>query len=705
MSMPTPVIRRGDFADVGLELDTSVRYLPGVGPSRFAHLSQAGIQSVLDLLLISPSRYELQPAMTPIEQWREGEVVCLVGEITQVRLSSGSRVSRVVAKVRDGTGTCRLTWFNMPQLRHRLRAGMGICATGRVQWYDTGLQLTHPKFRVVDDAEAITGPSQDEWRPVYAAQGPIQSFILTRIISSALDRMDGVVDYLPDQVRKSHSLIVWSQAVDRLHRPGTLEEAEAARRRLAYDELLVSQIELNRAKTIRARDHDAPVFHATPEIDLRIRRRFPFTLTEAQDRAVREIGIDLGRHQPMYRLLQGDVGSGKTVVAVYAALTAIAHRHQVVLLAPTEILAQQHYDKISRYLSGSRVTVALASGSQSNRQRREFRAGLAEGRNHFVVGTHALLEEDVRFHQLGLVIIDEQHRFGVHQREALKSKGRSPHYLVLSATPIPRTQALVWLGEVDISTLDAMPAGRGSVTTRLVTGSTVSEAWTVIRRELDRGHRAYVVYPIIDESENLPLKAVKSEYENLVRGELSGYRCGLLHGRLRGDEKIAVLESFRAGRIQALICTTVVEVGMDVPEATVMAVFHAERYGLAQLHQLRGRIGRGSADAWFLMITDAVSDSALRRLRVLETTRDGFKIAEADLESRGPGELLGTRQHGLLGYRFANLIADRDLLEMARHDARRLMDRDVVLSDLQRVLLMAIRRSLGVGHAELFYIA
>ncbi len=424
--------------------------------------------------------------------------------------------------------------------------------------------------------------------------------------------------------------------------------------------------------------HDAvaPAMTWSEAIDRRIRRRFPFLLTEDQETVIREITADMGRSVPMNRLLQGDVGSGKTVVALYAALLAVAHRKQAAIMAPTEILAQQHYQKVTSYLAGSRVRVAMLTGSQKPAQREAVLTELAAGEVDLVVGTHALLSQGVRFARLALVVVDEQHKFGVRQRSGMRGKGFAPHYLVMTATPIPRTLALTLFGDLDVSTIASLPPGRGKTTTRIVPQQQMPMVLARVKQELKRGQQAYFIYPLVRESPELELTAAQEAHEELQRSELAPWGVGLIHGQLPAAEKEAVMRAFAEGRLGVLAASSVVEVGLDVPNANVMVVLHAERFGLAQLHQLRGRVGRSSEDAICILVSSTDNPLARRRLEVMAGTSDGFKIAEEDLRIRGPGEFFGTRQHGLPELQLADLVDDYDLLRMARRDAMEIVQAD-----------------------------
>lgn len=654
----------------GLELNSPVRFVPGVGPFRGEKFQQAGIRTVLDLLQISPIRYEILPAYKPLGQWQAGEVACIAGEITSVRLAGSRSKPVVVARIRDGDENARISWFNLPQLRSQLAVGMFLCATGKIQFGDNEAEMTNPMFQLRAQAEDLIFPQQGRLRAIYGSIAMIDSKAIAKIINSCLPQVSWPQQDLPRRILERRNLLTFPQAINQIHQPDSQEQAEQARRRLAYDELLLWQLQFMRTRLQRRKGATAPALRVTPEIDRRIRRRLPFSLTAAQNKVVAQISKDISSNEPMVRLLQGDVGCGKTVVAIYAALVAVANRHQAALLSPTEILAEQHFQKAQSYLEGSAVRIALSASSIGSAARNRLKSALAAGEIDLVIGTHALLEPDIKFRRLGLVIIDEQHRFGVEQRRALKTKGTSPHYLVMSATPIPRTQTLAWMGDLDVSVIDEMPSGPRQVATRIISGSDVQRAWATVRAGLDGGRQAYIILPLIDDSDKLDLRSVNSEIERLRGKELKGYRCAILHGRLTSTEKQKVIDEFRSGAIQVLVTTTVIEVGVDVPNATMMAVFHAERYGLAQLHQLRGRIGRGGDRAHMFLFLEGGGSAAFGRLRILESTTDGFKIAAADLQLRGPGRIMGTEQHGLPAYKFANLATDTDLLEAAQEDAR-----------------------------------
>jgi len=660
-----------------MRLDTPVQFVRGVGPGRAAEFVKLGVATVGDLLEHYPFRYETMPQSKPIGSLELGETATVVGELRRVHGNRPFTKQSLTADLVDGTGSCRVRWFNSPYLTDRLHYGSVVRITGKVDEWRERAAFTNPQLIVFDDDEDPFADDNDRFVPIYPATGQLSSRHIARVVSQVLDEaVADVVEPLPQELLERRSLAPRAKAVLGMHRPTSLDDARHARRRLAYEEFLISQlaVQIMRARASVARQ--AVRIRIDSRVDERIRQRFPFTLTPGQDEAVAEIIADLAQDRPMNRMLQADVGAGKTAVALFAALAVIANRHQVALLAPTEVLAEQHRAKFARYLEGSRVRTAFLSGATRKPERAALVARLASGDIDLVVGTHALLEPDVRFRNLALAIIDEQHKFGVAQRAALRTKGQAPHALILTATPIPRTLMMTAFGDLDVSTIRGGPPGRQTIETRLVGPNKRGQAWSFVRQCLAGGAQAYVVYPLVEESEQLPLRAAGIEVERLRESELAGFEVDLLHGRMKPAEKQAAMARFRAGDTSVLVATSVIEVGVDVPNATVMVIEHAERFGLAQLHQLRGRVGRGPKKSYCLLLSDTEAEESIRRLRILVDTQDGFRLAEEDLRLRGPGELMGTRQHGVPVFKVADLMADIELLEMARDDAATVLRSD-----------------------------
>jgi len=677
-------------------LDKAVQYLRGVGPVRAAQFARLGIETIGDLIEYFPFRHALIPKSVAIGDLTEGITATIVGEVKRMRHKPSAQ-GLVTATIVDATGKCVVNWFHSAYLAERLAPGTVVRLTGKVEGLEKAAAMSNPQTSILGEDEDPFAHDPDRLEPVYEGTSALSTRDIARLVGNVLDAaLEEVAEFLPDDLRSKRTLPPRRTAIQRYHRPTTANDVTIARRRLAYDELLLGQLALQWNRSRQANGPRAQPMPASEAIDRRIRARLPFQLTAGQQQAVREVAADLSSAIPMNRLLQGDVGAGKTAVAVYAALVAVAHQRQVALLAPTEVLATQHVAKLAQYLQGSRVRFEMLSGSTPAKKREELLADLAAGKIDLAIGTHALLEPDVRFSSLALAIIDEQHKFGVSQRAALRAKGAAPHMLVLSATPIPRTLAMTLFGDLDISTIRDLPPGRQPVATRIVRSEERLSAWATIRTHLAKGEQAFVVYPLVEESDELELKAATVEARRLAARELAGCRVDLLHGRMNSAEKARAMERFRAGETQVLVATTVIEVGVDVPAASFMVIEHAERFGLSQLHQLRGRVGRGNRPAQCLLLTETTSELPLRRLGVLCATNDGFRIAEEDLRLRGPGELIGKRQHGMPAFRVADLITDLPLLEEARDDAAALWRSDPGLHSPDSVpLRRAVLRSYG----------
>lgn len=683
-------------------LDKPVQYIRGVGPVRAAEFERLGIRTISDLIEYFPFRHALIPRSVAIGDLSEGITATIVGEVRRVRHKPTAQ-GLVTATIEDPTGKCVVNWFHSAYLADRLERGTVVRLTGKVEGLEKAAAMSNPQTTIIGEDDDPFAHDADRFEPVYEGTNVLPTREIARVLNSVLDgAIEGVEDFLPERIRAKHTLPPRRTAILRYHRPTVADDVTIARRRLAFDELLLGQLALQWNRSHQSNGPKATPMPTTDAIDRRIRARLPFQLTAGQQQAVGDISADLASSAAMNRLLQGDVGAGKTAVAVYATLVAIAHRHQVALLAPTEVLATQHCAKFEQYLQGSQVRIGLLTGSTPARKREEMLSGLAGGQLNLLIGTHALLEPDVRFADLALAIIDEQHKFGVAQRAALRAKGRAPHMLVLSATPIPRTLAMTVFGDLDISTIRDLPPGRQVVTTRMIRAEDRANCWTTVRDHLRRGQQAFIVYPLVEESEELELKAASVEAQRLAAQELAGFRVDLMHGRMTSGEKSQAMQRFRAGESQVLVATTVIEVGVDVPAASIMVIEHAERFGLSQLHQLRGRVGRGDRPAQCFLMTDSASELPMRRLAILCATTDGFRIAEEDLQLRGPGELIGKRQHGMPAFRVADLVTDLPLLELARDDAVQLWRADPYLQSpdhaaLRRAVLRAYGQVLLLG--------
>ncbi len=685
-----------------LLLSDKVQYLPGVGPRRAQSLGRLGVETAGDLLDYLPARHEQQECRT-IENLDEGMVATIIGEITAISARRSRQGPTVSATLTDNTGRCSIRWFNGAWIMDRIERGSVIRATGTVREYRQLPQLVNPRFVVVgSDAEPVDESEPMRFEGVYPATAELSSRVIGRLIASNLDWMLPLVEeWYPPAHLKQRELPPRRWALSAMHRPQRDGDVAQARRRLAYDELLLMQLAMTLWRHHRHSGVKSPALACSAEIDRRIRRRFPFPLTPAQNNAIQAIAPDLARTRPMNRLLQGDVGCGKTVVALYAALVSVANRCQVAIMAPTELLAEQHHRSIEQYLADSRVRYGLLVGGMPAAQRREMLVRIESGEMDIVVGTHALIQKDVTFAKLGLVVVDEQHRFGVRQRATIRSKALAPHYLVMTATPIPRTLAMTVFGDLNVTTIDAMPPGRVGIETRVTGPMHHDAAWRFVRSRLEAGEQAYVVYPLVDESDKMQIRAATTEYERLSRQVFAGQRVGLLHGRMNTVDREAVMADFTAGRIAVLVATTVIEVGIDVANATCMVIEHAERYGLSQLHQLRGRVGRGNRRGYCFLMTDSPGAMQNERLSALAATTDGFKIAEEDLRLRGPGEMLGTRQHGLPELRVADLLKDGELLRLAQQDAGEIVRADPQLRSpdhkvLRSILSTKYREAIGL---------
>ncbi|APE30833.1 ATP-dependent DNA helicase RecG [Halomonas aestuarii] len=681
-------------------LDAPVTDLKGVGEALAGKLSRLGIERVADLLFHLPLRYQDRTRITPIATLSAGHEAVVEGEVVAGEVVRGRRRSLLV-RLRDGSGILSLRFFHFsPAQQQQFQPGARVRAFGEARAGATGLELYHPEYRLLGGGEA---PVEDHLTPIYPATEGLHQTRLRALIDQALARLDADPDALPDGIpaplRRRFDLPTLHHCLDTLHRPPPEADPDElaagrhpARRRLALEELLAHRLSLQEVR-LRIQEDGAPALHGGRGLQARFLTHLPFALTGAQRRVLDELAADLAREVPMLRLVQGDVGSGKTVVAAMAALSAIAADCQAAMMAPTEILAEQHYRTFSSWFEPLGIEVAWLSGKLKGKARLDTKAAISDGRARMVVGTHALFQGDVHFQRLGLAIIDEQHRFGVHQRLALREKGEAggltPHQLVMTATPIPRTLAMSAYADLDVSVIDELPPGRTPVKTVVMPDERRPDVMARIRHACAEGRQAYWVCTLIEESEALQCQAAEATRDELVE-TLPELSIGLVHGRMKAGEKAAVMEAFKAGELDLLVATTVIEVGVDVPNASLMIIENPERLGLSQLHQLRGRVGRGAVESFcVLLYHPPLSAHSRERLSVMRETTDGFRIAEKDLEIRGPGEVLGTRQTGLAQMKVADLERDADLLERVAPLA------EALLADHPEASRPLIRRWLG----------
>ena len=660
--------------------DTPVLYLKGVGPKTAERFEKLGILTLSDLLCHYPRRYldfskpySIAEAPADTECVVKAEVFAKPGGRI---LPGGRRMERITAG--DNVSSLEITWFNNPYAAQKLELGQKYYFQGIVTGGMLRRQMVNPQVRT--DAQVKSSP----FEAVYPQTEGLTSSAIAKCVRQLLPHAELLPDPLPSEMLKKYRLLSKADAVRAIHCPATEEEAFAARRRLIYEELLVLQLGIGRMKNHGAASTGAPMKKADASP---FWESLSFSPTGAQRRAVEEILTDMSGETSMNRLLQGDVGSGKTLVAAAAIWACIRAGYQAALLAPTEILASQHAENLNRLLSPFGMRVALLTGGMKAAARRTTLAAIRDDEADLIVGTHAILSEGVEFARLGLAVVDEQHRFGVRQRGLLAEKAANPHLLVMSATPIPRTLGLLMYGDLDISILDELPPGRKPVKTRCITGKKRADLYGFLDREIDSGRQVYIVCPAIEDAGGSGLNAVKSYYEDIAKAYLPDRRVGLMHGKLKPKEKAEVMDDFKSGRLDALVSTTVIEVGVDVPNATVMVIENAERYGLSALHQLRGRVGRGAAESWCFLVSDNASESVQKRLKFLCSTSDGFAVAQYDLETRGPGDFFGSRQHGLPTLQIADLMNDTRTLHAAQSEAVALLAEDPLLERPEHALL------------------
>jgi len=675
-------------------LDTSVRFLKGVGPKRVKVFNSVGINSIEDLLYYFPRRYEDRTKFVLIKDLKEGLVQTVKAEVLakgQRQSWRRRRFSILELEVSDDTGRVSCVWFNQPYLKDYFKVGETLILYGKLERYGNKLQMSSPEFEIVseDSDEAL---NTGRIVPVYSLPSGLSQRTFRRFIKNILDEyLPKINDFLPFDIRSKNNLLNLAKALREIHFPENFDLQKDAYRRLSFEEFFLFQMLLVLRKAKKKQKQGI-----THKIGGNLVRDYisnlPFKLTNAQAKVIQEILLDMAKPQAMQRLLQGDVGSGKTVVAVAITLTVIEGGYQAAVMAPTEVLGRQHYEKIKSQVSslrsqGEKIKICLLVGSSHKKEKEAIYQQIEAGKVDLVIGTHALLEEGVKFKKLGLVVIDEQHKFGVGQRALLPQKGLNPDVLIMTATPIPRTLAITLYGDLDISVIQELPPGRIPVKTSHFDFSQQRKAYEIARQQLALGRQVFIVYPVIEESYALDIAGAKKMYEQLKGGEFKDFKVGLIHGRLKQEEQDKTMSAFINKEFNVLVCTTVLEVGIDIPEATCMIVEHAERFGLSQLHQLRGRVGRGPYESFCLLISDAQTEDAKARIAAMLKSNDGFNIAEEDLKIRGPGEFFGRRQHGLSELKIGNPLAQMQLLKLAREDAVNLINKDPHLLLRQNVPL------------------
>jgi len=660
-------------------LGTPVQFVPGVGPQKAKLLAKLALRTAADLVFFFPRDYQDLSDRRAIAELEEDKLQTVRGIVAEVDATgSGFGKSRVGVLISDGQDALRAMWFDQPFMRAKFEPGQHVLFSAKPRFRGGRWEMAHPRVTWLADDE---GEPSARLLPIYSLTEGLSQWELRRIVATAVARFGPVLEeVIPAELLEEYQLMPLAEALQAIHAPADAEELARARRRFIFQELFVLELALVARRRQQQLGFRAPRLTATAEVDARIRRRLPFELTAGQVVATREVAADMGRDVPMNRLLQGDVGSGKTIVAVYALLLCVAHGYQATLMAPTEILARQHADTLSNILQQSRVRSRLLVGSLSPREREEALAEIAVGNVDLVIGTQAIVQGDVRFEKLGLVVIDEQHKFGVRQRAALRKGNEAPHYLVMTATPIPRSITMTLFGDLDVTTLRDMPPGRQPVSTYLVEPENQAKWWHFVREKLVAGRQAYVVVPLVDESESMAAASVSEAFERLTNGELADFRVGLIHGRMTPQDKVAAMADFRAHRTQVLVATSVIEVGVDVPNACLIVVDSPQRFGLAQLHQLRGRVGRGRFPGYCgVLVDEELSEASRARINAFASTTDGFELAEIDFNLRGPGDLFGTEQHGFAPLRIADLQRDANLVAEARTAAERLFATDAGL--------------------------
>jgi len=680
-----------------LGLNAPVTVISGIGPTQARRLKRLGIETISDMLHFFPRRHEDYTQLKPIAQLQYGEQVTVIGTIRATRLRQHRGGTPIInCLVADGSGSIQATWFNQPYLLDQLKRGRQIALSGRVDEYLGRKVMTSPRWEALEREQINTA----RLVPVYPLTEGLGATWLRKVMKKTVDEWSKrLPEYLPAEIRDRLGLLPRHEAIAQMHFPDTGEQLARARRRLAFDEFLILQLGVLRQRQQWRSEPGVPIPIQAGQIETFL-ASLPYALTGAQKRTLDEIVQDLRADRPMSRLVQGDVGSGKTVVAAAAMYLTAQAGYQAAMMAPTEILAEQHFKGVGQLLAAHGLRVSLLTGSVPDAEKEAIYAGLASGEIQVVIGTHAIIQEHVEFRNLALAVVDEQHRFGVRQRGTLRGKGYNPHMLVMSATPIPRTLALTAYGDLDLSVIDEMPPGRQPIQTKWFAPAERERAYRFIQAQVQKGRQAYIICPLVEESDKIEAKAAVEEYQRLQNSIFPELRLGLLHGRLKSEEKEQVMRQFSAGELDILVSTSVVEVGIDVPNATVMMIEGANRFGLSQLHQFRGRVGRGEHQSYCILLADTLTDVGEERLRAIEETQDGFVLAQKDLEMRGPGDFFGVRQSGLPELKLASL-GDTPLLELARREAIALFNIDPTLSQPEHRLLAAQVERFWGGEGDL----
>lgn len=709
-----------------ISIYTPIRYFKGVGPKKSQELASLGIQTVWDILYFLPARYEDRSNLTPIKDVKAGEHQTIQGEIVTLgaRITkSGMPIFRMA--ITDQTGFIHAVWFNQPYLKDYFRKGQKVVLYGRIEMHDR-LQITQPEYEILPrrQLELLAGSRQSETTagksdevdsvnigrivPVYPATSHLtQRYLRTLAFHAISTYAKFLIERLPTYIIARERIVDIKFAIRNIHFPSSFENLEKAYRRIVFEEFFTLQLALAIKKKGMKTGEEGLGHKISGGLIDSFKNTIPFELTKAQEKAIADIEHDMSSGQPMNRLLEGDVGSGKTIVAAYALILTIQNGYQGVVMAPTEVLARQHFIILSEMLMPLGINIMLLVGGIDPKAKKNIYNDIKEGRVNVVVGTHAILEEGLEFKSMGLAVIDEQHKFGVTQRSLLKGKGHNPHILVMTATPIPRTLALTVYGDLDISIIKELPKGRKPIATYWVEDQKRQKIYDFIKEELKKGRQAYVVCPLIvgSRESGVGSKGAIEIYEKLKNEIFPEFEVGLLHGRMSSKEKEKVMKDFKKGKINILVATIVIEVGIDIPNASVMLIESAERFGLSQLHQLRGRIGRGEHESYCILLADPKTESSIQRLKAIEGTLDGFQIAEADLNIRGPGEFFGTRQHGLPEIRFGNILKDFDIMELARKEAFGLVEKDPDLKEEHHRLLKQALASRFKGKLDLINVA